>query len=348
MGRLFFARGTPKRALIMLGLAILCLASTLAAAGCGDSEKAKPIFEDKQLVEAADVVNLKDFPKTDGKKNLIAIVSEVGADTDLSMAPGATEMIQGERNRLPFGLFSAESKPIWAPTVIYLAKDDKSPATGPFAAPGAAIVVPKDFRSETSKSDYGKLGNGIYIADFKAPKANQTKILTVSNINGKYHTSNQPISLLKEPTTPKIGDKAPNIETPTVQSAGGPSKIKTIETRVPPDSMHEISLKTALAQKKPVVISFSTPLLCVSRVCGPVTDIAEYLNSRYSDQVVFIHNEIYNNNKVEDGFRSQVGAFGLPTEPYTFVIDRNGRIAAKFEGPLTVPELEAAVIKVSK
>ena len=42
--------------------------------------------------------------------------------------------------------------------------------------------------------------------------------------------------------------------------------------------------------------------------------------------------EIYNDNELEKGFRPQVGAFKLPTEPWAFAIDRDGKVAARLEG----------------
>ena len=43
--------------------------------------------------------------------------------------------------------------------------------------------------------------------------------------------------------------------------------------------------------------------------------------------VAFIHQEIYNDNQVNKGLRPQLIAWRLRTEPWTFVIDRSGRIS---------------------
>ncbi len=48
------------------------------------------------------------------------------------------------------------------------------------------------------------------------------------------------------------------------------------------------------------------------------------------------------------GFRPQVAAYKLPTEPWVFAIDRNGRVAARLEGAYSVTELDAAVDKAVK
>jgi hypothetical protein len=38
-----------------------------------------------------------------------------------------------------------------------------------------------------------------------------------------------------------------------------------------------------------------------------------------------------------------VKEWNLPSEPWVFVVGRDGRVAAKFEGAVSVPELTAAV-----
>jgi len=46
------------------------------------------------------------------------------------------------------------------------------------------------------------------------------------------------------------------------------------------------------------------------------------------------------------GFVPAVLEWNLPTEPWTFVLDRAGRVQAKFEAFTTVEELEDALQKV--
>ncbi len=139
---------------------------------------------------------------------------------------------------------------------------------------------------------------------------------------------------------PAVGDKAPRIETPTVASAGG--DVKSIDTRVPPGSMHEVNFADAYG-KRPILLLFATPALCQSRVCGPVVDIAEEVKASHKGDTAFIHMEIYNQNELEKGFRPQVAAYKLPTEPWAFAIDRKGKVAARLEGAYSEHELVEAV-----
>jgi hypothetical protein len=94
----------------------------------------------------------------------------------------------------------------------------------------------------------------------------------------------------------------------------------------------------------PFVVTFATPKYCASRVCGPVVDVVEDVAKRYSEQGVrFIHVEVYEGNDPANGFNRWVGEWRLPTEPWTFLVNRAGIIVARFEGSVSVDELEAAV-----
>ena len=144
---------------------------------------------------------------------------------------------------------------------------------------------------------------------------------------------------------PNVGEKAPRIHTPTKSSVGG--DVKKIDTRDPPDDMHDVDFASVLG-KKPVILIFATPLLCQSRVCGPVVDIAEQVKAKRGKDAVFIHQEIYTDNQVEKGYRPQVLDYHLPTEPWLFAIDRHGVIRARIEGAFSVNELNQAVDAATK
>jgi hypothetical protein len=141
----------------------------------------------------------------------------------------------------------------------------------------------------------------------------------------------------------EVGDKAPVIHTPTVDEVGNVSQI---DTRVPPDTMHDVDFADVVG-KEPVVLLFATPALCQSRVCGPVVDVAEQVSEERPDDAAFIHMEIYNDNNASKGLRPQVRAYHLRTEPWLFVVDKDGTISTRIEGAFSVDELNAALDKVS-
>ncbi len=94
------------------------------------------------------------------------------------------------------------------------------------------------------------------------------------------------------------------------------------------------------------MLVFATPALCQSRVCGPVVDIAQQVADEYEGKADFIHMEVYNDNDPSKGIRPQLRAYGLPTEPWTFLIDRDGVVRDRIEGAYGVSELEQAMGKI--
>ncbi len=121
---------------------------------------------------------------------------------------------------------------------------------------------------------------------------------------------------------PRPGQTAPLIHTPTPASVGG--DLSKITTRIPPDTQNRVDYADVLG-KEPILLLFATPQFCQSRVCGPVVDVAEQVKQLYGDKAAFIHMEIYNDNDPSKGVRPQVRAFHLPSEPWLFAIDRQGR-----------------------
>ena len=128
-------------------------------------------------------------------------------------------------------------------------------------------------------------------------------------------------------------------------SAATPTKI---DTRRPVADGPAARRLRRRPRQEPAVITFATPLLCQSRVCGPVVDVVEQVKATAPKDVAFIHQEIYNDNAVNKGYRPQVGAWRLPTEPWTFVVGRDGRIAQRFQGAFSAGELQRAVASVAR
>jgi hypothetical protein len=107
--------------------------------------------------------------------------------------------------------------------------------------------------------------------------------------------------------------------------------------------MHAISLDRALRSGRPTVLSFATPLLCTSRMCGPVVDEQILASQKLGSQANFIHVEIYPQRDANKPAPLYT-AWNLPTEPWMFVIDQAGVIRARLgEGPTVASEIQAAV-----
>ena len=151
------------------------------------------------------------------------------------------------------------------------------------------------------------------------------------------------VVVVAEDDAPDVGDQAIASETPTLSSTGG--RTSSLTTRTPPDeALLRHSVADSLEAGVPFVVTFATPKFCSSRTCGPVVDVVEEVSRRVeAENVRFIHVEVFEDNDPAKGFNRWMREWNLPTEPWTFLVGGDGKIAARFEGTLSVQELEQAV-----
>jgi hypothetical protein len=138
-----------------------------------------------------------------------------------------------------------------------------------------------------------------------------------------------------------VGTRAPRSATPTLAT----SPAASITTSRPPDLLLlRYSIAGSLAAHKPFVVTFATPKYCTSRICGPVVDVLEAVRKRFASRGVrFIHVEVFRGNDPQRGYNRWMLQWGLRTEPWVFLVGRDGRIKAKFEGSVSAGELAAAI-----
>ena len=314
----------------------------LVLAACGSSGS------DDGSSSPAATPSASDFPSVKGK-SMLEIKSGLGAGPVL--APTVQQLDPG-RNRYGFALFTTARKQIsGVPVALYIAPSGSRKVSGPFVTRDEQLTVAPPFQSQTVAND-PDAAKSLYVTHLPFKKPGTYAVMAVAKLDGRL-VATDPIAahVLANDPVPNVGDKAPVIDTPTVKSAGG--NIQSIDTRTPPDDMHQVNFAD-IAGKKPAILVFATPALCQSRVCGPVVDIAEELKHETKGAADFIHMEIYNDNTIKPGclegtrpqnecLRPQVLAYHLETEPWAFAIDKHGRIAARLEGAYSKDELQAAV-----
>ena len=335
--------------MLLRQIAVGALAALLI--GCGgasdDDDARPPLAESSASLRAqlkgATQSRAGDFPPTAGR-SLQAVADSIGA-TGPQVGLAGSVFSPGV-NRLAFGVIDPKRGFLYGKTAVYIADGPNAKARGPFPAPADLLVTDPPYRSQTAASEEDEFA-AVYEAQVTLTSTGKKSVLVVTKLDPPQNGAALVVAPAQITVTaeardriPRPGDRPPKISTETVASAGG--DVKAIDTRVPPDNMHDVDFADVIGER-PVALLFATPALCESRVCGPVVDIALQLKERYADRVQFIHQEVYVDNDPTKGLRSPLRAFNLPTEPWLFVFDKHGRLTSRLEGSFGFNAVERAL-----
>jgi hypothetical protein len=252
---------------------------------------------------------------------------------DVALTAGAEEFVPG-LVRYPFLVIRNDARPVNRPTAaLWVAKSRTSKPFERATARLEPIGVPG--RSEAA---FGGVTR-IYVAHVRIPRAGRYWL--VAQPEGARIQAVGELDVASHSRSPAIGAAAPRSATPTLATA----PAARITTSRPPDlPLLRYSIAGSLAAHKPFVVTFATPKYCTSRVCGPVVDVMEAVRRRFASRGVrFIHVEVFAGNNPQRGYNRWMRQWRLITEPWVFLVGRDGRVKAKFEGSVSQAELAAAV-----
>lgn len=255
---------------------------------------------------------------------------------DVAIVAGTSDYGPG-RNRVSFLVVDSQSRLVERPTArVWIARDLKQEPYAETVARLEPIGIPGGDEADAE---------AIYVAEVDTPEPGKYWLLA-EPVGGAPVQALGNVVVGRDATAPDVGDRAVASKTPTLASTGDDLKALTTSRR-PDRALYRSSVAQALAAGDPFVVSFATPLYCQSRTCGPVVDVVSTVRKKLGAKgVTFIHVEIYEGNDPAKGVNRWVDEWKLPTEPFTFVVDRRGIIRTKLEGAFSVEELEQAVRKV--
>ncbi len=251
-------------------------------------------------------------------------------------------------NRFVFALVNRDNEPIDAREAQVVAQ---------YTPPGAAEPEPRPIvTTQFLPWPPEGSGRGVFVTNITFDVAGDATRdhaglwelkITATAGDGREVAASTAVRVAERSATPELGEPAPRSVTPT---AGDVSDLAHISSAPDPDpELYQLSLHEALDSGKPLMVLFSTPAFCISATCGPQLDILGRLRERYADRANFIHVEVIQDPHLLEGNRAAaqhvpaVAEWGLPTEPWTFVVDKEGRISAKFEQFTPEQTLEAAL-----
>ncbi len=253
------------------------------------------------------------------------------------------------QNRVSMSIIDRDDAPVFD-AALHLRYYGLNGDTPRFRAAVDARFVPVelsyiDEQSNGVSSPSGSSGAYISDVDFDEPGDWGVEI-TVTRAGKTEKPIPFRFNVLERSTEPAIGDPAPASVQQTLASAAA---VEEIDSSFPPrPAMHDTTVASALNTGTPMVIAFATPAFCRSRICAPIMDtVMDPLAAKYAGRATFIHIEPYVLRDLrEDNIQNPVPAvreWRISSEPWIFVVDRHGRIAAKFEGITAAGEVESVL-----
>lgn len=252
------------------------------------------------------------------------------ASTDLSVGP----------NRLAFGLIDLESGPIRDADVL----------VSTFFLSGGRQEGP----IQTARALWRNwpVGNaGAYTANFDFSRPGSWGIVAeFVDTSGTNRIVSAGLDVQPDSSTPAIGSPPPQSVTKLAKDF---DDLAELTSDPQPDAeLYNMTVAEGLESGRPLLVTFSTPAFCQTATCGPQLDVLKQLKNDYRDRAGFVHVEVYDNPHEIEGDLSNARLvrammdWGLPTEPWTFIMDAEGMVAAKFEAFVTREELEETLTAV--
>lgn len=305
----------------LLLLGAVCVGTAAVIAGCGGGDGGGVESPTTSTTAAEETFTAPTWAAP--------ILEEPGAE---GAAVLATSDFAVGTNRISFLLVRANSSLIRARVADVYYK----PRPGGPTARATARLLP--IGVEESEAAVGEVRE-IYVAELRLPRPGKQWI--VIEPRGVAFQGFQVLDVKEKATAIAIGERAPESANPTTRSR----PAEQITTARPPDTaLLRYSVAQSIRDGVPFVVAFATPAYCETRTCGPTVDVVEAARRRYERRGVrFIHVEIYEDNIVGKGVNRWVREWRLQTEPWVYVVDREGIVRDRFEGAVSVSELERSI-----
>jgi hypothetical protein len=245
-------------------------------------------------------------------------------------------------NRFLFAIVDEASRPLAAPDVAVEARffDLSADPARPVAVVGAAYLDPGN-------------GRGLYRAAVDFPCPGPWGLELAVRLPDGETTPRTIFEVHESSATPAIGAPAPRSESLTAET---PEELAAISTdREPDPDLYRVTIAEAVTSGRPSVVFFATPAFCQTATCGPALDRLKAVAGDYRERVTFVNVEPFELHMTPNGPQPLLSAegqvqpvaavleWGIRVEPYLFVVDADGNVAAKLEGAFDEAELRTAL-----
>lgn len=288
--------------------------------------------------------------------------AKAGARLDAQIA--SYDLVAGKPQRVLIGLVGTNGRLVSGGEIAvffaHLGDGSTTSATGTVGDAHQARFQPvtgSDAPTGGPKLTRPSEGIGVYaIDDATFDQAGRWGVIANVLFGKTKITAQGTFDVVEESRIPAPGDVAPVTQNPLPAAVDIASEA--IDSRavgganVPDPLLHSTSIAAARQQGLPFVVVVSTPVYCVSRFCGPITDSVADLAGEFDGKAAFVHLEVWQNFE-----KKQVNEFvadwvypdrkGDLLEPWVFVVGRDGTITHRFDNIAGDAELRAAVEEVT-
>jgi hypothetical protein len=217
---------------------------------------------------------------------------------------------------------------------------ERDPAT-PYSRAGAAYLG-------------SGLGRGLYRTevDFDCVGEWGAEVF-VQDADGAWTSERLRFAVHPAGSTPAIGDPVPLSDSLTAATPEEAALISTDQNPYLP--AYDKTVAETVTSGRPSLVFFATPAFCQTGFCGPTVELVKSVAREHEEEVEFVNVEPYELHLTDNGLQPRLSddgqlqpvsaalEWGIPVEPYLFLLDADGRVFAKFEGVVGGDELRAAV-----
>ena len=219
---------------------------------------------------------------------------------------------------------------------------------------GEFLAIEGDPSTEGPVAAPGSQGRGVYQTEVTFDRAGYWAVELTAELDGGAATGQSVFQVREEHLIPAVGDKAPPSKNLTLDSKDPKEAVDSRAgggEEIPDEILHRTTVAQSLARKEPALVVVSTPVYCVSRFCGPVTDTIADLARDYSDRANFIHIEVwydFNKQTLNRAAAQWIYRKKDLTEPWVFLVGADGKIAARWDNVAVRGEIEPLLRKLPK
>ena len=339
-------RSVARRGFLQGAAALTASGAAIVAVGCGSDGKSK-------ATTTAGSTNTAGPAPTAGATSTAAAAQPTAATT---ANPGGirpvlltSEYVANQQNRFVVGLLDGAGKLVLDATVhlkfFQIAQDG---VTGTLRGQGDAAFTQLNIDgAHTHDGTTGASQNedtiSFYVANAPFDAAGKWGVqVDVTPDKGPAGQIQVPIDVVTRTKTPNLGDTPPASKNDTTASN---SDAASLCSRKPACSLHDKVIGDVLGKGRPLVVQFSTPAFCQTRFCGPVLEVLLAKVPEYQDRVDFVHIEVWQDFQLQK-YRPAMTEWQLSTEPWTFFIDKTGKVVLKIEAVFTEEELASALAQL--